>query len=107
MLHHERCHLAGRRGACVTVETDVRGSEPVGRQDLSQGVLAVPTGVLGVHVSVASEAVDKVADVEGVGCRENQPTTRVQMSTDAPEEPSNIVEVFNQLTREDHVELLV
>ncbi len=27
------------------------------------------------------------------------------MSTDTPEEPSDIVEVLNQLTREDHVEL--
>jgi len=91
----------------MTCERDVRGSEPVGCQDLSQGVLAVPTGVLRVHVSMTTEAIDKVADVEGVRCGENQPTTGVQMSADAPEEPSHIVEVLNQLTREDHVELPV
>ena len=107
MLHRERCHLAGRRRARVTGKTDVRSSEPVGCQDLSQGVLAIPTGVLRMHLSMTPEAVDKVADVEGVGCRENQPTTRVQMSTNAPKESSNIVEVLNQLTREDHVELPV
>ena len=77
MLHRERCHLAGRRWARVTGKRDVRSSEAVGGQDLSQGVLAIPTGVLRVHVSMTSEPVDKVADIEGVRCREYQPTTRV------------------------------
>ena len=35
MLHRERCHPPGRRGARVTGKTDIRSSEPIGRQDLS------------------------------------------------------------------------
>ena len=107
MLHRECRYLASRRRARVTRKGDVRRPETIRGQDLSQRVLAIPTGVLRVHTSMTSEAVYEVADVERVGCRENQPTTRVQMSTDAPKETSNIVEVLNKFSRENHVELPV
>ena len=89
----------------VTGEGDLHLGETIDLQHTTEGVLAVPTGVLGVYLPVPTPAIDEVAHVESVRGGQYELAAGTQVTPYVGQKAPDIIEVLDELAGKDGIEL--